>query len=361
MSALYGGPGADTLVVNFNPAGGTEQDTLNGGTGNATLLLQGPPDQDNQIDLTLVPGTTETYSASLYNLDTSTYEGAVTFTLPSSVQQLSIDAGTGDSSPGVPANDKVVVDPSVKQGLTIFGGDGNNTLMAGSGNDTLVGGLGDNLLIGGSGDDFLYGDPSVYPDQTQITQDEPGSASPLPTTSPGNDTLIAGSGDSQLFAGNGNDLLIGGFASQNSSGVWVLQASAGNDVMYGGAGNDLMVAGPSSTGAEMFAGSGKDTLVGGNGSNILAYGDGEDLLIGRNTQNTMISAPGTEDTGSATMIGGAGYDTMFGGNGSATIFVDDSTALGPIILGGRGQDRLEHVQRSACAAARSFRESHDNS
>ncbi len=71
LSALYGGPGADTMVVAFNPAGGTDQDTIVGGTGNDTLVLQGPPNQDNHIDLTLVPGTTETYSASLYNPDTN--------------------------------------------------------------------------------------------------------------------------------------------------------------------------------------------------------------------------------------------------------------------------------------------------
>jgi Ca2+-binding RTX toxin-like protein len=167
--ALYGGAGADTLVVNFNPGGGTDQDTLDGGGGDDTLLLKGPPNQDNDINLTLVPGTIETYSASLYNLDNNVYEGAVTFTLPPSVQQLAVYAGTGDTSPGVPANDKVVVDPSVQQGISIFGGDGNNTLVGGSGADTLVGGVGNNVLEGMGGNDTLYGDPGAYPANSEVS------------------------------------------------------------------------------------------------------------------------------------------------------------------------------------------------
>ena len=167
-NALYGGPGDDTLVLNFNPEAGTDQETLDGGGGDNTLLLLGPPNQDNHIELSLVPGTTESYTASLYNLDSSAFLGAVNFTLPPTVQQLSIDAGTGEKSPGVPANDFVEVDLSVVLGLSIFGGEGNNTLIAGAGPDTLVGGLGDNLLEGSGGDDTIYGDPSVYPADSQV-------------------------------------------------------------------------------------------------------------------------------------------------------------------------------------------------
>jgi Ca2+-binding RTX toxin-like protein len=323
--ALYGGAGADTLVVNFNPGGGTDQDTLDGGGGDDTILLKGPPNQDNEINLTLAPGTIETYSASLYNLDNNVYEGAVTFTLPPSVQQLAVYAGTGDTSPGVPANDKVVVDPSVQQGISIFGGDGNNTLVGGSGADTLVGGVGNNVLEGMGGNDMLYGDPGAYPATSQVSLPPGGSA--LPLSSPGRDTLIGGDGDDQLFAGNGPDLLIGGDAALNQDGVWVLQNSDDNDIMYGGTGADLMIAGPGSTGAEMFAGSGLDTLVGGNGSNILAGGDGSDVLLGGNTQNTMIGDLAKNDTGNSTMVGGAGFDTMIGSNASDVLFADDSTAL----------------------------------
>ena len=73
------GPGNDTLVVHFNSAGGspTSPETLSGGPGFDTLLIQGT-DGNDLIKLTqTVPGSV-TYSATLGG-DSS---GTAAFTLP---------------------------------------------------------------------------------------------------------------------------------------------------------------------------------------------------------------------------------------------------------------------------------------
>jgi hypothetical protein len=68
-------------------------------------------------------------------------------TIANAIKSLWIDAGAG--------NDSIVLDPSVTQNATIFGGAGNDTLVGGSGNDTLYSGAGINILNGGAGNDTL--------------------------------------------------------------------------------------------------------------------------------------------------------------------------------------------------------------
>ncbi len=88
---------------------------------------------------------------------------------------------------------------TIKLGVDLNGGSGNNTLTGGAGDDHLFGGSGNDVLNGLAGDDRLDG----------------GS---------GNDTLIGGAGNDAITGGSGNDVITGG---------------AGNDVMTGGSGNDL--------------------------------------------------------------------------------------------------------------------------
>ena len=193
LNAFYGGPGADTLVVNFNPAGGTDQDTLSGGLGDDTLLIEGRG-QDDDIYLDMVPGTSETYNATLTNNDTEAYEGAITFTLPTDVQQIAIQGG--------PGNDKIQVDPSVYRDVTIVGGEGNDTLIAGSGNDVLAGGPGNNLLAGGSGNagNVMIGD--------------------LEGTKTNPDTMVGGAGFDTMLGGNGNELMLADDSTARAQGFW---------------------------------------------------------------------------------------------------------------------------------------------
>ncbi len=87
------------------------------------------------------------------------------------------------------------------------GGPGNDTLTGGPGNDVLNGGQGRDRLNGGSGDDLLRG----------------GQGRDRLNGGPGNDTLTGGSGDDLLKGGKGRDRLNGG---------------PGNDTLTGGASID---------------------------------------------------------------------------------------------------------------------------
>ena len=113
---------------------------------------------------------------------------------------------------GLDGNDTIAVDETngAMPAVTMFGGDGNDTMTGGSGNDMLFGQAGDDILLGKGGNDLLFG-------------------------------------------GAGNDTLTGG---------------AGNDQMFGQAGNDLMIWNPGD-GTDLFeGGDGKDTaeVKGGNGA-----------------------------------------------------------------------------------------------
>ena len=62
--------------------------------------------------------------------------------------------------------------------------------------------------------------------------DSSGTSTPVQQT-PGNSTIIAGSGSDELYAGNGNDVLIGGCAVLEN-GQYVLVPGAGRDYLLGG-------------------------------------------------------------------------------------------------------------------------------
>ncbi len=98
------------------------------------------------------------------------------------------------------------------EGVTVKGGDGDNTISAsafsgaltldgGGGDDELRSGSGRDLLLGKAGDDFL-------------------------SAGGGNDVLEGGNGRDELHGGDGNDQLLGG---------------SGNDVCTGGAGADSLL------------------------------------------------------------------------------------------------------------------------
>src|SRR5215471_10286383 len=52
---------------------------------------------------------------------------------------------------GGAGNDNIVVDPRVKQGITIDGGAGNDHIQGGSGNDRIYGGSGNDYIDAGKG------------------------------------------------------------------------------------------------------------------------------------------------------------------------------------------------------------------
>ncbi len=203
-NTLTGGAGHDTLD------GGTGTDTMQGGAGNDTYLV----------------GMGDSVSEGL-NGGTDTIQSAVTWTLGSNVENLTLTGTANINGTGSSANN------------VLIGNSGNNTLDSGSGRDTVDGGEGNDSLLGGSGDDQLLG----------------------------------GLGDDTLSAGSGNDLLSGG------DGLDTLDGGSGDDQLLGGAGNDTLAGG---SGADQFTGgTDNDRMIGGSGNDRYNFsrGGGQDTII----------------------------------------------------------------------------------
>ena len=119
----------------------------------------------------------------------------------------------------------------------IYGGSGDDTIYGGANRDRLFGGGDDDTLYGGSGHDFLYG-------------------------SSGDDTLHGDDGRDHLYGDEGDDTLYGGGERDR------LYGNEDDDTLYGGESNDVLSGGDDD-----------DTLYGGGGSDIL-YGDsGADVFV----------------------------------------------------------------------------------
>lgn len=120
-----------------------------------------------------------------------------------------------------------------------------------------------------------------------------------------NDDIRGYDGDDVLDGGvgNGNDTIDGG------NGVDIIKGWGGNDQLLGGAGNDIIYGG---TGGDiMRGGTGNDELQGDDGADQLDGGDGNDYLIG--------------GAGDDYIYGGLGADKAMGGAG-IDIFVFNTTA-----------------------------------
>jgi Ca2+-binding RTX toxin-like protein len=169
--------------------------------------------------------------------------------------------------------------PPLALDITIYGGDGNDTLQGGNGNDTLHGGAGDDTFQTAATADGA----DVYDGADgQDTIDYSLRTAPLSVSLDGvaNDGE-AGENDN---VGTTMEIIIGG------SGDDVLTGGPGNDIIHGGPGNDTI-----------HGGGGDDTLYGEAGDDTLYGDDGDDTIYG--------------DDGNDTIYGGTGNDTLFGGAG----------------------------------------------
>ena len=179
-NVLLGNSGNNTL--NGEPAtigwldGGAGNDTMVGGTGDDTYVVNQPGDVVSETA----------------NQGTDTVESSITLApLGSNVENLTLTGTANLNGMGSSANN------------VLLGNSGNNTLDGGSGNDTAEGGDGNDTLTGGSGNDVLRGGNGI-------------------------DSLDGGSGDDQLLGGAGNDTMTGGSGADQFTG------GIGNDTLTGG-------------------------------------------------------------------------------------------------------------------------------
>lgn len=140
----------------------------------------------------------------------------------------------------------------------------------------------------------------------------------------GADKIIAGAGDDRIAGGAGDDVIEGGLGNDTIDGGW------GADDLKGGDGNDYITG---DVGGDFIdGGAGNDTLKGGLGDDHIVGGDGDDSIDGGWDSDDLSGGAGddyiTGDWGDDCIDGGTGNDTLEGGLG------DDD------IVGGAGGDKM---------------------
>ncbi|MAE67652.1 MAG: hypothetical protein CMJ18_25645 [Phycisphaeraceae bacterium] len=225
----------------------------------------------------------------------------------------------------------------VAYGITIEGGNGNDTIIGGVGDDSIIGGDGDDVLGGHIGTDTLRGDAEPF---------DPGLNDDvfLYEAGDGNDTIIddggtdtvdlqgATIGATGLYTGTAVPnvttvgLTGGGLVITDTVTAQTITNTANTieSVLLGSA-NDTVTIG---NGLEL--GNGTGTLDGGAGANTLdatAYTTGLNLDLTDNLDNSIAD---TLDN----------FDTITGGSGDDDIRGDDD-GTGESLVGGGGDDTIE--------------------
>lgn len=372
---VTGTTGAQTLILDF--MGGTFAPGLTGGAGGIDVNL------DAGTDALKIRGSksTDTFvfgaSGILFNSDTFkdiTYAGVETFVVSMS-DGADVFSGAGNATAGT----------AFASAVTVYGGDGNDTITGGAGNDTLDGGAGndtfvalsvtdgDDTIVGGAGTDTAdYGARSnaldlslnaTADDGEGSEADDLGDDIEVVKGGAGADTITGGAGNDTLFGGPGNDTLAGG---------------DGNDVLNGEAGDDTFDEGSATSGADTFnGGAGTDTVSYASRTNAVVVsisgtavsgetgetdkvmtdvenvtgGDGDDTITGSTGDNVLSGGAGNDTlnggAGNDRLVGGDGADVMNGDAGNDTFDEEAADSGDDTMAGGAGVDTVDYSARTA--------------
>lgn len=365
---LQGAAERDILIAGFAP------DTLVGGGGDDVYLLR--------------DGTETVVEAANGGRDVVILEGAqIPYRLPENVENLQVGrSGFNPPEPGLhvlygnaldntinlfvrapvwvdagAGNDRILAlltgrATGVPATATIFGGDGNDSIVAGAnddrlsgeaGNDTIFGGVnGNDRLEGGEGDDVLF---AALGEDTL----DGGTGNDLLGGGQGSDTYIVSAGQDTISetGTTGFDILdvtrwgLGGFTVSpllDDDGrplAFVYAALAGGDgvtVLAQGGRNPIEALRDGGTtwlvnGNLFVAGRGNDHVIGTAEGDSLSGQDGDDLLEGEGGADTLDGGRGAD-----TLRGGAGDDLLTGGQGIDDFRVDAGTdRIADLGLGGQ--------------------------
>jgi Ca2+-binding RTX toxin-like protein len=319
--------------------GGLGADTMAGGYGNTTYLIE-------NIGDTLVEESGGGHDVARVGLTTA----GSTYTLAAFVEDGVV---TSTAAINLAGNDSDNLLTGNAAANTLTGGAGDDTLDGGAGADKLIGGVGNDVyLVDNAGDvvseavgegwDTVNTTLATYALSANVDNlNYTGKAAFTGTRNALSNTIIGGDGGNKLDGGAGDDWLQGG---------------KGADSLLGGAGNDYFV-----------VGTGKDTIDGGDGvdelrlaGNLADYTfsrpNANDLLL-TDTAGNVITARNVEifrfdgversldelqynivsvgndklygTSGDDTMNGGLGADTMSGGYGDDTYLIDN---VGDVII-----------------------------
>ncbi|MCE9573092.1 MAG: calcium-binding protein [Deltaproteobacteria bacterium] len=268
--------------------------------------------------------------------------------------------------------------------LTLYGGEGDDTLRGGAGADIYYGGNGNDTFVGGpsaDGGDVVSGGAGID------TMDYGARAAAVTVAidgtandgAAGEDDDIGG--DVEVVKGGlGDDSLTGSASADTLSGgagADTLVGGLGNDTLNGDAGDDTLDEGAATSGADVLSGgAGTDTVTYAGRAIAVAVtidaiaDDGQALegdkvgldvehVIGGSAGDTLTGGVGNDTLeggpGNDTISGGAGNDTIVGGVGSDTLggdagddrFDEGSAASGAdAIHGGAGIDRVDYGART---------------
>lgn len=315
---LIGGEGDDTLDGTV-PEGETPGiDSLVGGPGNDTYLI------DNEEDVVV-----EERDGGI-----DTIFSSVPYDLPRNVENLIFTASVGNIEvTGNSADNRIV---TIDGNNLLRGLEGDDTLEGGEGNDTLDGGPGADLMIGGPGSD------------TYIVDNEDDQIREQPKDAESEDVDEVLASVTYRIPDNVNNITLTGRANINATGNNldnVLTGNGGDNRLDGAAGADTMIGGTGGDNTYVVDNEG-DEIIESSSNNVSTVESSIDYTLGDNlrnltlTGNNPISGTGnrldneitgnqgnnvlTGGAGNDTLDGGAGADTMIGGTGDDTYIVDNS-------------------------------------
>ena len=293
--------------------GGTGNDTIVAGAGNATITGNGGNDSvmlgSGLVTLTLGAGNDTVATGSgaatisagaglnVINAVNATADNtAYSITGGADSDAITVGRGTfiikgnnGTSNTG--ESDTITVDASstTNSSYAITGGPSSKIVLA----------LGSSTVIGGTGNDTVTA----------------GAGSTTITGNGGNDSIILGSGTANVTLGAGDDTIIGG-------------AGAATIASGGGANTIKMISGVSdSTRYSITGGAGSDAITVGRGAYTINGNGGTETITVDSTAtlgSTYSIMGGTSNVitlglGTSTVMGGTGNDSIFVGSGNATI------------------------------------------
>jgi Ca2+-binding RTX toxin-like protein len=275
---LFGGDGADTVLVTF----ATTAQTVTGGNDSSDgndFILTG-----SGADLIFGNGGNDT--------------------LHSGSGSDTVVAGFG--------NDSVFQSGGGSSGL-FFGNQGNDSFNVYSGNDTTYGGLGnDSVIDSGTGRPMYFGNEGA--DTVDASGNTGGGLTVIggQDSADGNDSILTGSGADWIFGNGGNDTINTGAGANTAIG------GQGSDLITAGAVNDLV-----------FANEANDTVIAGDGANTVFGGQGNDSILAGTGRDTLQGNEGND-----TIRGGLAIDTISGGTGNDWFAYSLATEDGENAAGG---------------------------
>lgn len=224
------------------------------------------------------------------------------------VQSIVVNGGTGANRIDLTGVSRQDFTNSGGISLSVFGAEGNDTVIGSSFADSIDGGPGEDVIFGGNGSDTLLGD----------------SGNDFILGNGGSDSIHGGTGHDELSGQRGSDTLVGGDGTDTlfgGRGLDSIRGGTGADIIHGGSGPD-----------SLFGEAGTDTIYGASGKDSISGGDDADSLFGGAGSDGINAGSGSDVVnglgGSDTILGLAGNDTLNGGT------------RGDILIGGDDDDDL---------------------